>query len=338
MTMRDLTNRAMYAAAGADTGVTPAAAVAPAADGAAAAATAAAAAAAASGTPPAAANGEWRASLPEAVQQWEEAGTAQSADQFWEGMTNMRGRMGQSVRVPSGEAGPEDWAAFSSKMTELAPGRFTVIPDRDSPEQMAAYHKSVGVPEKAEDYLNVDNPEGVELNHNEIGAFKAIAHKWGLTPDQFKGVVLDFNASSRAQQAEAAKPMTAATDALKGEWGAAYDQRNAAVVSMLTHFKFPPQVIEAFTNSQADAASIKSLYSIAEALGGEGGQLLTDAPGGGPGVAMTPAEAEARIAEIQRSPDYTSTDVLVRKAAVERMVALQKFASPNTANQVQTFG
>ena len=335
MTMRDLTNRALYAAAGADGGVTPAA---PAPAAGAAAAPAVAPAAPASGTPAAAGNGEWRAALPEAVQQWEEAGTAQSAEQFWEGISNMRGRMGQSVRVPSGEAGAEDWAAFSNKMTELAPGRFTVIPDRSSPEQMAAYHASVGVPKAAEDYLNVDNPEGVELDHNAIGAFKGIAHKWGLTPEQFKGVVLDFNASSRAQQAVAAKPVQEATDALKGEWGAAYDQRNATVVSMLSKFKFPPQVVEAFTNAQADAASIKSLYAIAEALGGEGGELLSDIPGGGPAAAMTPAEAEARIAEIQRSPDYTSTDVQVRKAAVERMVVLQKYASPLTANEVQTFG
>lgn len=287
---------------------------------------------------PAAGNGAWRESLPEAVQQWEEAGTAQSAEQFWEGMTNMRGRMGQSVRVPSKEAGSEDWMAFQNKMTELAPGRFTVIPDQDSPEQMAAYHVSMGVPKEAGDYLNVDNPEGVELDHSEIGMFKHIAHRHGLTPAQFKGVVLDFNMAHRAKAADAAKPVQEATDALKGEWGAAYDKRNGTVVAMLEQFKFPPAVVEAFTGGQADAASIKSLYAIAEALGGEGGGLLNDIPGQGANVVMTPAEAEARIAEIQRSPDYSSTDVAVRKAAVERMVALQKFASPATANESQTFG
>lgn len=332
MTMRDLTNRAMYAAAGAGGGVTPAAAVAPAADGAAAAATAAAAA---SGTPPAAANGAWREQLPEAVRQWEEAGTAQSADQFWEGMTNMRGRMGQSVRVPSKEAGTEDWAAFSTKMTELAPGRFTVIPDRDSPEQLAAHYASMGVPAKAEDYLNIDNPEGVELNHEEIGGFKHIAHRHGLTPAQFKGVVLDFNAAHRAQAEVASKPAQEATDALKGEWGAAYDQRNGAVVAMMTQFKFPPQVVEAFTNKQADAGSIKALYAIAEALGGEGAGLLHDIPGQGAGAAMTPAEGEARITEARRKYDaITNPTPAEGKALSMTIIDILEKSKPGAKDEV----
>ena len=270
--------------------------------------------------------GAWREALPEAVRSWEEVGQAQSADQFWDGMTNMRGRMGQSVRVPSNEAGPQDWVEFQNKLSTLAPGRFNVIPNRDSPEEMAAFHKTLGVPDKPDGYLDIESTADAPVNAQQVGAFKNIAHKHGLTPEQFRGVVVDFNAVTAAQNVEAMKPINEEREVLKGEWGAAYDQRNGTVVNLMQKFGFPEPAIEAFKAGNADAKSIRALYAMAEAIGGEGGGLInTDAQGGAP--LHTPQEAEARIREIMNSPDYSSNDVVVRKAAVERMVELQRFVT-----------
>lgn len=297
--------------------------------------------AAAAGTPipPAgpSAPGDWRASLPEAVRGWEEVGTAQTEQQFWDSMTNMRGRMGQSVRVPSNEAGPEDWAAFSNKMTELAPGKFTTIPDRDNADQMAAFALSMGVPAEASGYLDVETSDDNPVNLANAGAFKAIAHKHGLTPQQFKGVVLDYAAMENAAQQTAMQPVQEGIATLKGEWNQAYDQRVGAITSMLKEFKFPDHIITALTNSTVDAASLKGFYAMSEHLGGEGGGIITPQGGHQGGPALSPQEAEARIQEIMNSPDYKSPENSVRIAASERIAALQMFVT-ETAKGEQTFG
>lgn len=276
----------------------------------------------------------WRDQLPESVRQWEEVSTAKDATAFWDDITNMRGRMGQSVRVPSGEAGEEDWAAFTNKMGELAPGKFTTIPNRDHPEEVAAFYKSIGVPEDAANYVDVESTEQVPIDLEVAGAFKAIAHKHGLTPAQYAGVVADYNAMQNQAMNVAGQPMKDGIASLKGEWGQAFDQRSEQIANMLTSFGFSEAAAQAFRDGNADASSVKGFYKLYEHLGGEGGGIIDPAPGGGARSALSPAEAEARIQEIMNGHEYNSHDVTIRKGAVERMVELQEYVTATASENI----
>ena len=48
-------------------------------------------------------NNDWRTSLPESVQTWEEVQTSQDADSFWNQLSNQRALIGRSVQVPGAE-------------------------------------------------------------------------------------------------------------------------------------------------------------------------------------------------------------------------------------------
>ena len=274
---------------------------------------------------------DWRSSLPETVRSWGEVTEAKSADQFWQDIGNMRGMVGQSVRVPSNEAGPEAWAAYAQKQNELAPGRFMVKPDRADPDQLAAYNLAIGVPGEAAGYNDIQN-DSYAANEIEVaGAFKNIAHKNGLTPEQYTGFVSDYIDLLRHTDAETRAPYDKELATLKGEWGAAFDDRTGKAAGIMEKFGFPPIAIEAFKNGTADAQSMRAIYAMSEAIGTEGMNLTTQQTGNN-SSALTPLEAEARINEIMAGADYNSNDPLIRKNAVMRMVELQKSASPETAN------
>jgi hypothetical protein len=89
--------------------------------------------------------------------------------------------------------------------------------------------KKMGVPEKIEEY-NFKLPDGVkaeELNQDFMGKLKAAAHANGVLPWQFEKLygayhdqIKDMNA---AEDAKWQKEVTEGTEALKKDWGPAFD-------------------------------------------------------------------------------------------------------------------
>jgi hypothetical protein len=61
-------------------------------------------------------NTDWKTSLPEPVQGWDEVKNSDTPDKFWDQVTNMRSHLGQSIRIPGQDAGDDDWKAFNEKM------------------------------------------------------------------------------------------------------------------------------------------------------------------------------------------------------------------------------
>ena len=279
---------------------------------------------------------DWREALPPSVRSWNEVTEAKSAEQFWQDMTNQRGLAGQSVRVPSEHAGPEDWAAYADKQNQLAPGRFMVKPDRGSPEQMAAFNRSMGVPDAAEGYHDVANDTYQENELQVAGAFKNIAHNNGLTPEQYSGVVTDYMELLRLSAAEARQPVDDAIATLKGEWGAAFEERTGKGAAIMEKFGFHPDAVSAFKAGTADAQSMKAIYAMAEAIGTEGMNLTEQQTINGT-PAMTPMEATSRADEIRNGPRFNSDIAAERMAAGMELVELQKFISPDTANEELVF-
>jgi hypothetical protein len=91
------------------------------------------------------------------------------------------------------------------------------LPGKDAtPEDLAAYHKAIGVPETPDDYglkAPDDLPEGVEWNDTFAGEFAQLAHEKGLLPEQVAAIAelysqhetarhTDYEAQAEALQAE----------------------------------------------------------------------------------------------------------------------------------------
>lgn len=103
-----------------------------------------------------------------------------------------------------------------------------VVPKEGSkPEEIAAFHRALGVPEKVDDY-KVEPVEGVAFDENRIKHFLPAAHALGLTQQQVNGLLkneIDWQKkATEAQQKEAA--------AYEAEWIKAYpreEDRKAAM-------------------------------------------------------------------------------------------------------------
>lgn len=99
---------------------------------------------------------------------------------------------------------------FSTAMKSLvdaqqyAVGAIKVPKAEAPPEEWAAYHKKLGVPDKPDGYdlSKLKIPEGVELNEGLKTGFLGIAHKTGLTPSQVNQI-LEWHGNSMAQQVRA---------------------------------------------------------------------------------------------------------------------------------------
>lgn len=96
-------------------------------------------------------------------------------------------------------------------------------------EEIAAYRKAIGVPEKPEDYKleAKDLPQGVKLDEKLTTEFKSKAHALGIPPKEAQDLFSWYNQqfAARLQESQAAK--TAEVEgwkqSVKEKWGASYD-------------------------------------------------------------------------------------------------------------------
>ena len=184
----------------------------------------------------------------------------------------------------------------------------------------------LGRPEKAEGY-ELAAPEG--FPDDAMEAFRETAHKLGLPQAQAAGV-LEFY--QQQQQQARTQMQTQSAEALKREWGAAYDDRMAAakravrevggdaVLGVLEQSGLGnhPDVIRMFAQIGMDRAEPGALK------GGSGGV--------GMGGRRTPQQAQAAIGAKQRDAEfmkaYHGADHAGHAAAVAEMAELYRQAHP----------
>lgn len=269
---------------------------------------------------PAAAPTDWREMLPESVRDWQEAKDSDSPEKFFGQMENMRGLIGQSIRIPSEEAGPDDWQKFYDKLGSKVKGLMPT-PDANNPDAMRAAFKALGMPEEPTGY-ELPEIQGVELDSDRTEALRKAAHEFGLTAQQFKGVLgaaLQMDAAALEAQANQTE---AGMAALHKEWGQAFDQKAAQAEAVRKQF------FGHVPEGGMGPETIKAFASLAEALGGETMEVATQVGGKG---RLTPAEAEARIGEIMDNQDgpYWKHDHPGHQAAVQRVIELQRMVAPS---------
>ena len=132
----------------------------------------------------------WSEALPPDVREWDEVKNSDAPEKFWEQMVNMRSRMGQSIRIPSSDAGDQDRAEFYKKLQEKVPGLMPT-PDFEKEDSLVDLYTRMGRPAEAKEYKNPEflksKGEKVEGYGKEfVESFKDVAFKLGLSQKKFE--------------------------------------------------------------------------------------------------------------------------------------------------------
>ncbi len=245
----------------------------------------------------------WQETLPKDVQEWNETKEAKDPEAFWKVMANLKSFRGRdAIRIPSKEASEADVAAFHKKIMEKVPGLSKSV-DKNDPEAMAALYKTLGAPEKADDYKvdigekNKDNNLDLSL----IEVFRPLAQANGISQKQFNNIVNGIVDANLEKSATAAGMLKANSDSLKEEWGGAYKQ-NVDMVTVLTDtFDAPDMIKAAIKDGVMDQGSMQMFHKMAVAMGSEGAGIIDDKANRG---ALSPADAKDQIADIMSNKDH----------------------------------
>jgi len=186
--------------------------------------------------------------------------------------------IGSSIRIPKDDAKPEEWTAI---------------------------HTKLGRPESPDKYnLVLPRPEKIDWQDDKLKMFREAGHKLGFNHNQMHGV-LDLYADMVEEGDKLIKAgKDSALQELEKDWGpqqSAGYQRNMALVGRAVDI-YGGLETKAFFNAVTEAGNHPLLVRMiakmaadldeADYLGGEG------STGG-----VTPDEAKAQIAEINRNPN-----------------------------------
>jgi len=250
---------------------------------------------------------DWRAGLPEDVRAWDEFKTADDMAAGFERIEHMRSKFGTGLFAPGENASTEDWNAFYGKLSERTAGKVMPRPEADDVEAMNALYSQLGRPEDATGY---EFGEGTDAET--AAAFGELALSQNLSVAQMKGLDEGMNVMLVKQREAGEAQRVEGVNTLKGEWGAAWDERSKVVEKVRENF------LSFIPTEAMNAATMTALYKLGTALGGEGSELLKQVEGD-----QTPTRLEAkeqieelggRIAELQKSHDGS------KRAEMKRLV------------------
>lgn len=276
------------------------------------------------------ASSDWLASVPEEYRPQLEKNGVKDVAGLAKQFADLQSHLGNSIRVPSAEAGEEDRAAFYEKIRKHAPD---LMPKPNDDESKAAIWQTLGTPAEATEY-SVEVPEALSgaVGDERINMFREVAHKHKLTKDQFQGVVSEIlGADAQAYQA-AVEQQQAGHASLKSKWGEAYEQRVGQVNSLLEQTGAPESLAKAVAEGNVDAAALEWIFNLTDRLGKDEGSNLSRDQGSGK---LTPHEAESQMSEIlnNKQHPYWNAGHPDHKRAVETMMRLGRAARPETANR-----
>tara|TARA_Y100000034_G_scaffold123003_1_gene169207 strand:- start:13954 stop:14970 length:1017 start_codon:yes stop_codon:yes gene_type:complete len=242
--------------------------------------------------------------------------------------------LGNAIRIPSEEASAEDRQAFYDKLTKAAPNLMPT-PDSSDADAMNALWTRLGRPDESTGYEGVEVPEGLQFSDERLATMQGIAHKHGLTKDQFKGMVNDVLAADATQQAAMAQETADSRKTLEAEWGATFSDRESQAIAMMERTGAPEILVNMAKEKAIGGETLAWFHKLAESVtGGEGGpQIGQDQGGSGK---MTPAEAQAQISEIMNNRQHPYWDMHhpEHQQAIQKMLKLSAYADPSASTTI----
>lgn len=191
------------------------------------------------------------------------------------------------------------------------------LPENPTDEQLAAYRKAKGIPEKPEDY-EFEIPEGKELSDSEYDILMDFAkemHGKHVSKDMVKAIsswFLGYEDVVAQKQADAAfQARTTTEEKLRAEWGGDY-KANINLMSNVLQEHLGTQTGEFLSMTMLDGTKlgdnetfIRLMADMSRKIGGSTAELYTS------DVATTGQSLEARKAELMKL--MNSSDPIERK-------------------------
>ncbi len=226
----------------------------------------------------------------------------------------------------------EVWKKARALEQRLSSGELKPILPKDAkPEEITAWRKDNGIPEKPDGYelKDITIPEG---DKPLIDAFLANAHANHFTPDQAKAAVKSYydiqTKNEEAVQVRDEQQRTTTLDALNAEWGRDF-RRNVGMVEGLLA-KFPESVRDALKSARLPDGT--ALFNNSDALKGFAALALEMnpagiyAPAGGGDLSKTAID---EYKDIQKTMREDRTGYNKDKGKQDRMVQLIEYLSKN---------
>jgi hypothetical protein len=176
----------------------------------------------------------------------------------------------------------------------------------------------LGLPAKREEYV-AKVPEGVDIN---VEALRDAAEVAGLTKGQFEKLVAKTVQGAQAVQLQYTKDR----DALRAEWGPAYETKLKNASAVAQKMGEPDTVVAAILGGKMPSSALKRWDIVATAVGKEG---TLPANGGGGQQGLTAAEVQARFREVQTHPAYFNKNHPEHDVYVQKGFDLQKQLHPD---------
>ena len=269
----------------------------------------------------------WKESLPTELKDNPSLKDINDVSALAKSFVETKSMLGNSMRIPSADAGPEARKEFLAKMQEKVP-ELVLVPN--DPDKLAEVEETLwsklGKPKEAKEY-EPPKVDDVEFRPEEIEVLRTIASKRGYTKKQFATLVKDVASEKQAQ----AKALYDQRAALKKEFGFAFDDKIASFAAVAEKTGAPPQLLAAIKQGTIDTVTAKWLDGLVRSLGGENAEFRRQ-EGGGSGR-LTPEEARIQISEIQKNPAYFRKGVNpeLHESLKMKLAKLMPFAYPEDA-------
>lgn len=267
---------------------------------------------------------EWLENLPDDLKSNPTLAKFEDASQLAKSYVELEAFRGQSLRIPGEDASAADQQQFYETVMTRVPG-LVRKPSDDDEESVGAFWKSMGRPEDADGYAEI---EGMTPDQTE--AMRKAALDANLTNTQFKKMAeqLTGKASQEREQMEFNRKQE--LDKLHLEWGTAKDQKMTNIKHIAAQMGMDETLMADIHNE--NPAVLRFMDAVVQKIGNEGAQLQNqlDSSTGG---AMTPQEAELALAEIfnnSEHPFFNPADP-GNAAAKRRVIELQTLASPGAS-------
>jgi hypothetical protein len=273
---------------------------------------------------------DWTQKLPESLRGSKLVVDSKTEENFWKRIEDQQRHLGNSIRIPSNEASPEDLKDFSDKIQKRVPNLLE-LPKSDDDAEYSRVFSKLGKPEKADKY-SVDGVQDLRLSDNDLASLRQAAYESDLTQRQFLKMVKKVNTDRDSSIKQNGEVRIADEKKLRSEWGAAFDERVSQVEKFLADSGAPEYLRDQFKGGSFSSEQMKWMHGMSKRMG-EGSDLSgtpTQQTGGSSVGKLDPLEASQRLDEIYRNkahPFHKPNDPAY-KTALARVLELVALSNP----------
>lgn len=214
--------------------------------------------------------------------------------------------------------------ARDNQLALRASGQVKVPGEGAKPEEIAAFHRAIGVPDKPEDYAVPVPKDGdgnplvgadgkpIQMNEPLLGRLAQVAHKFGVPKAAYEALVADFVSAQMEENAIADHAEQAEAQAKLKEWG----QQGNAKMSAINN------ALGALGLNRDEAVKLRGALGAGRAMEmfaklGEGIAEDSMLAGGGRGrFGITGAQAQEELDKLRSDP--ATRDKIFVKGTAER--------------------